>query len=437
MVPLTSRHLPKDRLWQEDDGWEVGLSGVSFPTIPLSPPPQKVHPENILVHEDYEGLGHPDEWNNNGYLCTYYYTIVNSVKISQNLWGVVILSEITPSSTGIEFLKKVIDKMEQKITESLKAGDTLYINVMENSKTMKIKMGVTLRWEGDDLVLDNTHVFISGVQWKYFGFVFELAQHMGWLTTNPGLDRFTPGHYHRGLNMLLVLIDEEAPKADYTQESFRDGSIFQEYPNTFAHICDRHRRSDMVCSVPGIVTEGQGWSVAYQGAHFMVLAKAFNWRFIRINEAFEKFKKTPLTAQTIERPLFVYVNLVESQWLEDSYDGLFRTVPYKSREAWWEPRQVQYHRLSGSTIETGHVRLTEVNGRPITFPTDQRTTICLHFRCRRHGSCRFTQASSSFKVCLPHPVKFDGDWEVGLTSVSMPDQGLDLKESLDPDKDSL
>ena len=45
--------------------------------------------------------------------------------------------------------------------------------------------------------------------------------------------------------------------------------------------------------------------------------------------------------------------------------------------------------------------------------------------------------SSSFKVRLPHPVKFDGDWEVGLTSVSMPDQGLDLKELLDPDKDSL
>ena len=326
-------------------------------------------------------IRNPDEWNKNGYLCTYYYTVVNSGKISRNLWGVVILSEITPSSTGIEFLKKVIDKMEQKIAESVKAGDTLYIDVMENSKTTKKKMGVTLRWEGDDLVLDNMHVFISGVQWKYFRFVFELAQHMGWLMTNPGLDRFTPRHYHRGPNMLLVPIDEEAPKADYTQESFHDGSIFQEYPNDFAH--------DPVA----IVTEGQRWSIAYQGAHFMVLAKAFNWRFVRINEAFEKFKKTPLAAQTIERPLFVYVNLVESQWLENSYDELLRTVPYKSREAWWEPRQVQYHRLRGSTIETAHVHVTEVNGRPVTFPTDQTTTLWLHFRCRRrrHGSCRFTQ----------------------------------------------
>ena len=272
--------LPKDRLWQEDDGWEVGLPGASFPAIPPPPPPQEVHPENILVHEDYDSIGHPDEWDKNGIRMG-----KNSGKISRNLRDVVILSEITPSSTGVEFLKKVIDKMEQKIAESLKAGDTLYIDVMENSKTTKKKMGVTLRLEGDDLVLDNTHVFISGVQWKYFEFVFELAQHMGWLTTNPGLDWFTLGHYHRGPNMLLVPIDEEAPKADYTQESFRDGSIFQEYPNDFAH------------SPVAIVTEGQGWSVVYQGAHFMVLANAFNWRFVRNNEAFEKFKKTPLAGR--------------------------------------------------------------------------------------------------------------------------------------------
>ena len=138
------------------------------------------------------------------------------------------------------------------------------------------------------------------------------------------------------------------------------------------------------------VTVGQEWSVAYQGAQFMVLSNAYNWRFVRINEAFENFKKTK-GAQTVERPLLVYVNLVKSQWLEDFYDELLRTVPYKSREAWWEPRQVQYHRLRGSTIEAAHVRVTEVNGPPVTFPTDQTTTICLHFRRRRHGSCRFTQ----------------------------------------------
>ena len=41
--------LPKDRLWREDDGWEVGLSGVSLPTIPPPPPPpQKVQLEPAI-----------------------------------------------------------------------------------------------------------------------------------------------------------------------------------------------------------------------------------------------------------------------------------------------------------------------------------------------------------------------------------------------------
>ena len=141
--------------------------------------------------------------------------------------------------------------------------------------------------------------------------------------------------------------------------------------------------------------EGLGWSSVYQGTHFTVLAKAFNWRFVSINEeTFEKFKKTPLAVQTIERPLFVYVNLVESQWLEDSYDELLRTVPYKSGEAWWEPRQVQYPRLRGSKIETVHVCVIEVDGRPVSFPKDKTTTLCLHFR-RRRGRRKCTVSSCS------------------------------------------
>ena len=177
----------------------------------------------------------------------------------------------------------------------------------------------------------------------------------------------------------MVSFDKNEPMPDYGKESFRDGSIFQEYPNDFSE------------GPVAVVTEGQGWTSFYQGAHFMVMAKAFNWHFVRLNEAFGKLKQTPLAVQTIERPLFIYVNLVESQWLEESYDELLRTVPYKSGGAWWELRQVPYYHLHGSMIETSHVCLTEVNGRPVTFPKKTSTTLCLHFRRRRRGSCRFTQ----------------------------------------------
>ena len=38
--------------------------------------------------------------------------------------------------------------------------------------------------------------------------------------------------------------------------------------------------------------------------------------------------------------------------------------------------------------------------------------------------------TNSFKSRLPREVQFEGDWEVGLTSISMPDRGLDLRSFL-------
>ena len=381
--------LPKDRLWQEDDGWEVGLSGASFPIIP---PPEPGHPEKILVHQAYHGVGHPETWKEEGYLCTYYYSTTKRrdngrLTIDRSQRGVILLSEITPSKTGVEFIQKILHRMDQKIRDDLRTGEHLHFEYWsegaggsESTVERTERTTATFAWDGDDLILDNTEVFKSGIMWKYFGWVYELALHMGWLKITVDGPPFLPGHYEKGDNLIMEPIDPKAPMPDYGQEQFRDGSVFQEYPNDFSD------------GPVQLVTEGVGWSVLYQGAHFMVMAKAFNWRFVRLNDAFAKLKQTPLAVQTIERPLFVYVNLVESQWLEESYDELLRTVPYKSGGAWWEPRQVHYHRLRGSTIETAHVRVTEVNGRPVTFPKETSTTLCLHFRRRRrHGSCRFTQ----------------------------------------------
>ena len=192
---------------------------------------------------------------------------------------------------------------------------------------------------------------------------------MEWLTANTQ-HPYTPGYYTKGPNLLLERFDKDAMMPDYMQELFRDGSVFENEPNNFSD------------GPVAVITEGAGWSSLYQGAHLMVMAKAFNWRFVRLNEAFAKFKHNPLAVQTIEHPLFVYVNLVESQWLEESYDELLQTVPYKSGGAWWEPQQVHYHRLCGSKIETVHVRVNEVESRPVAFPKDKTSTLCLHF-CRR------------------------------------------------------
>ena len=43
----------------------------------------------------------------------------------------------------------------------------------------------------------------------------------------------------------------------------------------------------------------------------------------------------------------------------------------------------------------------------------------------------------AFKMRLPSTIQFDGDWEVGLVSISMPDRGLDLNELFTKDTNNV
>ena len=234
------------------------------------------------------------------------------------------------------------------------------------------KTAATLRWDGDDLILDNTEVYISGVMWKYFGWVFELSLNMGWLEVDESVGRYdgTPGRYRKGPNMRLIPFDPKGPWADYTQESFSDASIYPRHANDFSN------------GPINVVTEGTGWPRVNQGGTFMVMAKAFNWRFVRLNEAVGKFKHTPVAVQAVERPLYVLVDLIETEWVDGAYDELLRTVPYKKGDEWWEPRHVQYHNHRGQGIEIARIRVNEVNGTKAVFGSSV-THICLHFRKKR------------------------------------------------------
>ena len=74
--------------------------------------------------------------------------------------------------------------------------------------------------------------------------------------------------------------------------------------------------------------------------------------------------------------------------------------------------------ITVSKVEIVQVRVTEVDGHRVVFPMDQVLRVRLHFVVDvmdcvvllSDVSPEFpNNTSSSFKVCLPHPVKFDGD----------------------------
>ena len=133
--------LPKDRVWQEEDNrWEVGLSGMCIPPTPAAP----THPKDILVHPATRSSSIK---NPNRYLCMYSFVSHDGVR-SLRADGTVRTSDILPSSMGVEFIKSITDTVEQRIFNTMPVGDTLYCDIQVGDATVKRKTAMTFRWGG-------------------------------------------------------------------------------------------------------------------------------------------------------------------------------------------------------------------------------------------------------------------------------------------------
>ena len=57
-------------------------------------------------------------------------------------------------------MQKIIDTLEQKVYDTLGIGQTLWIDYTLDGKAFKEKGFVTFKWEGDDLLIDNTKMYV-------------------------------------------------------------------------------------------------------------------------------------------------------------------------------------------------------------------------------------------------------------------------------------
>ena len=359
--------LPENRVW--DNTWEVGLSGVSLPMLPSE---SNVHPEGLIIHSSDTGT-HSTAWKTNGLLCMYTFESKGAGSGTTHRRGYVSLNMIGPSATGVEFVKKITDMVEQKIQMQIPVGES-YVNQTVSSATVRRRRAPKFKWDGDDLILDNSETWL-GLKWMYFGFLVELGLNMNWI-----VDSGSSVDYEKGDNMLIEAKDATSAKPNYMIDGFNDGG--DDGTANFPHNA----------SSPNYFLAGKPFTATTEsladtdGALFLVFSDYFNWRFVRLNEAFDKFR-TKAALQTVERPLYLMVDLIETEWVDGAYDELLRTVPYKKGEVWWEPRRVQYHSHRGADVEIFRVRVSELNGKPVTFG-EGHTRVCLHFRRRHHGTAR-------------------------------------------------
>ena len=74
------------------------------------------------------------------------------------------------------------------------------------------------------------------------------------------------------------------------------------------------------------VSKMQGSTPKYDGAMLMVLLNVYHWRLVRLNKTYAWFY-VMTQPPVIERPLYMYMNLIKSQWVEEIYYELLWTVP--------------------------------------------------------------------------------------------------------------
>ena len=162
------------------------------------------------------------------------------------------------AQTGVEWMHRVIDGLTQKALRKVPPGKKWW----ENGK----KTTLTFRWEGDELVIDNKDTMLAWNKYPYFSIHLTLAIRMEWVKYSSAANG-----YVQGRNLLMELQD---PQGNLPKPA--DDHIWGNAGWSFSH---------------PLVVHGQG----------VYLSNVFNWRFVRLNEAFASLNPTPNLPEIFER----------------------------------------------------------------------------------------------------------------------------------------
>ena len=342
--------------------WELGLSSITLPDTYLEMSILKdMNTFELKTVRNYIGINVEVPKNNTTIL-----TVTCAIKLLRGAFpGIknfmlhVKYDDIKHSNVitdGISFMNVVINKYEELVMQrrtNYDEGPGNNTGLKESQTTLntdkKTKEIFYLKWEGEELVIDNKnspnyekpehpYMFMS---WNK-----DLALKMGWITPWP-----EKKSYRLGSN----LIPESY--ADYGCASVAHDLMFRpmqtDKPNSF------------VMSTPQYYfhldkNEEQGY-----------LSAECNWRFKSINKAFDHMMGK--TAQSF----FVYSDMM-SGIVGNQVTDLLREVKYQRTEAgmnYFEPSHIQYLPVRGNIIDTITVEVSDHKGELVKFGGDSIVTL--------------------------------------------------------------
>jgi hypothetical protein len=215
-----------------------------------------------------------------------------------------------------------------------------FVQLISNSDPVEFpenKANSVFRWEGKELVLDNTDTFTGKDQLRtppevVFG--RRLALDMGWVR------KLKDNSYDVGPNLTKEIINDIAPSADdiWKNQKTADGDPFYKFDD-----------------------DG------------LKLSSFCNWRFMALDEAFEHTFGSP------RRPLYLYSNAGESTITGNQVTDLLREIPYAPDAPHFEPRHILYLPVRGNILDILETQLAESSGKLVNFLPGV-TSVTLHFK---------------------------------------------------------
>ena len=219
---------------------------------------------------------------------------------------------------GVSFVQALVDRFQQIQFDSLLTGKTY---AYKDKAGHDRRHDITFRWEGEDLILDNSllepHAVMPEVQF------YDL----GWLK--------------RSSNGTLVLGPNLKPEL-----------------HTYVK--------------PGMV-DVRGWRVA-QGV--LALSPTVNWRFINLNKAFQT-----MVGSTV-RPLLVYSDVCRSGVVGNQMTDVLREIQYERKgkgSQYFEPLHIKYIDVRKEVLDIIETQVAETTATLTQFGKDE-TIVTLHFK---------------------------------------------------------
>ena len=310
-------------------GWQVGLSAISLPDARVNLY-ELVKKDGYIISTSWE-QDFPKPGGKDGEMVgrkDSAQTLINDVKDLD--WVV----------DGVSFMKAAIAHLEQRRMETAIQGGRF---VNDQGKHMYVKF----RWEGEDLLIDNTNVCHCKTDTPALYIYTKLALKMGWL-------RKISSGLILGPNLHQEFMGDQIP------------NMKEPIDNDWHDVTDDQHNPVF-------------WAVRSFLPDYLKLSMSCGWRFTNLNVAFRAVVGDPT------RTLHVYSDVAGSTIVGNRVTDLLREIQYKRQgrgTLYFEPLHIQYMSLRNEVVEMIHIQVAETIGRggDLVKFGEGHTIVTLHFK---------------------------------------------------------